>query len=50
MVLLRHDAPSGACRTGDEGGPFGAALQEGAPNPPERLRSKAVVVSVREKA
>ncbi len=47
---MRHDAPPGACCTEDEGGPFGAALQEEAPNYHERLRSKAVVVSVMEKA
>ena len=48
--MLRHEAPWGVCRTGDEGRPFGAAVQAEAPNHPELLRPKAVVVSVREKA
>lgn len=47
--MLRHDAPWGACCTGDEGGPFGAAVQAEAPNHPELLQPKAVVVSVRGK-
>ncbi len=47
--VLRHDAPWGACCTGDEGGPFGAAVQAEAPNHPKLLQPKAVVVSVRGK-
>jgi hypothetical protein len=43
------NAPWGACCTGDEGRSFGAAVQAEAPNYPELLQSKAVVVSVRGK-
>ena len=54
MCATRHeeDRRSFQCRNfgRDGGGPSGAALQGEASNHPELLRSRAVVVSVREKA
>lgn len=50
-VPRTHAQVSGVrCCTRDEGRPLGAALQEEAPNHLKLLRSKAVVVSVKEKA
>ena len=44
-VLCQEDAKA-SCRMRDEGGPFGAAVQEEAPNCHELLRPKSVVVNV----
>ena len=49
-VGLCQEARKRACCTEDEGRSFGAVLQEKAPNSHELLQSKAVVVSVMEKA
>lgn len=45
LVLCQEGAKAPCC-TRDEGRPFGAALQEEAPNYHELLRSKAAVVNV----
>jgi hypothetical protein len=45
-VVLCQEGGKAPCCTRDEGGPFGAALQEEAPNCHELLRSKAAVVNV----
>ena len=46
----REVIPRQRCCTGDEGRPFGASLQGKAPNHLKLHRSRAVVVSVEEKA